>query len=160
MKISDFAPRTGFIEVFLTGINLVGVEVGTDVGAHAESLLTHCSIEKLTLIDPWVNTYMEGYAAGRLSRWRNKICMEKMTSQQAVKLFGVRTLDFVYLDREHTYEAGKFDFDNWWPLIKEGGILALRNYNGNPGLKKAADEFIIGKRWEVENYLNEILIFK
>jgi len=160
VKISDFAPRTGFIEVFLTGINLVGVEVGTDVGAHAESLLTHCSIEKLTLIDPWVNTYMEGYAAGRLSRWRNKICMEKMTSQQAVKLFGVRTLDFVYLDREHTYEAGKFDFDNWWPLIKEGGILALRNYNGNPGLKKAADEFIIGKRWEVENYLNEILIFK
>lgn len=160
MKINDFAARTGALEAYLTGANLTGVEVGVDVGAHAASILTYCSIEKLWLIDPWVNSYMEGYAAGRLSKWRNKICMEKSTSQQFVKNFGVRTLDFVYLDREHTYEAGRFDLASWWPCIKEGGILALRNYNGNPDLKRAADEFLPGKRYEVENYVNELLIFK
>lgn len=160
MKLNDFAPRTGAIEAYLTGANLTGVEVGVDSGSHCHSILLYCSIEKLTLIDPWPNNYMEGYCAGRLARWRNKICMEKSTSQQVVKNFGVRTLDFVYLDREHTYEAGHFDLTNWWPVLKEGGVLALRNYNGNPGLKKAADEFIVGKRYEIENYLNECLIFK
>lgn len=160
MKVSDFAPRTGFIESYLTGINLVGAEVGSDVGAHAESLLTHCSIEKLTLVDPWDNHWMEGYCAGRLSRWRNRICMEKSTSLQAVKSFGVRTLDFVYLDQLHDYDSVRNDLVEWWPKLREGGILGLRNYNGNEGLKKAADEFIIGKRYEVENYLNEILMFK
>lgn len=160
MKISDFAPRTGFIETYLTGNNLTGAEIGVDAGAHAESLLRYCSIEKLWLIDPWLNIYMEGYCAGRLSKWRNKICMEKSTSQQFVKNFEGDFLSFVYLDREHTYEAGRFDLENWWLKLKPGGIMALRNYNGNPGLTKAADEFKDGKRYEVENYLNEIIFFK
>lgn len=160
MKATDFSMRTGFLECYLKGTNLVGVEIGSDVGAHAESILTHCSIEKLTLVDPWVNPLMEGICIGRLFRWRNRVCMEKMTSEQAVKLFGVRVLDFVYIDQLHDYDSVKFDLTNWWGKLKEGGILALRNYNGNPGLKKAADEFIFGKRHEIDNYLNEILIFK
>lgn len=160
MKISDFAPRTGALEYYLTGHDLKGVEVGCDSGAHMESILTHCDIEKVWLIDPWPDRYMEGICTGRLFRWRNKICMEKTTSQQIVKDFPNDSLNFVYIDREHTYEAGKFDLENWFPKLKAGGILALRNYNGNPGLKKAADEFTIGKRCEVENYLNELIIFR
>lgn len=160
MKCNDYAVRTGYMESFLTGSQLQGVEVGVAYGSHAHSLLLYCDIEKLWLIDPWENKYAEGYCAGRLAQWRNKICMEKSTSQQVVKNFGVRTLDFVYLDREHTYEAGHHDLFQWWPTLKEGGILALRNYNGNADLKRAADEFTIGKRCEVENYVNELLIFK
>lgn len=160
MKCNDYAPRTGYIESFLTGSSLTGVEVGVDSGAHAESLLIYCDIEKLWLIDPWENLYMQGFCAGRLRQWKNKICMEKSTSQQFVKNFGVRTLDFVFLDREHTYEAGHFDLVEWWPKIKEGGILALRNYNGNPDLKRAADEFLPGKKYTIDDYVNELLIFK
>ena len=86
--------------------------------------------------------------------------MEKGKSNQIVKNFGVGTLDFVYLDLEHDYVSVREDLINWWPIVREGGILALRNYRGNPGLKQAADEFCRGKRFEVEDYTNEILILK
>lgn len=160
MKVTDYSPRTGYIESYLTGNSLMGVEIGVDVGAHAESLLIYCDIKKIWLIDPWPNKYMEGFCAGRLAKWRNKICMEKTTSLMGADLFGVNMLDFVYLDQEHDYNSVREDLRIWWGKIREGGIMGLRNYNGNEGLRKAADEFIQGKRHEVENYCNELLIFK
>lgn len=160
MKVNDYATRTGYIETFLTGSDLVGAEVGVDVGSHAASILTYCDIKKLWLIDVWLNPWCEGYCCGRLSKWKNKICMEKTTSAAGSKLFGVGTMDFIYLDVQHDYNSVSEDLKSWWLTIREGGILALRNYNGNEGLKRAADEFVRGKKFEVESYCNEIIVFK
>lgn len=160
MKINDYSPRTGAIESYLTGFNLIGAEIGVDAGAHCHSLLLYCSIQKLYLIDPWLNPWVEGFCNGRLSKWKNRICFEKGTSLMAVKNFHANTLDFIYCDQQHDYTTVSEDLRIWWPILKPGGILALRNYNGNEGLKRAADEFCKGKRFEVENYTNEILFFK
>lgn len=162
MKINDFAPRTGCLEAYLTGENLVGVEVGVDTGSHAESILTYCSIKKLWLVDPWENPFCEGYCAGRLTRWRNKVCFEKGKSREVVKIFDDSTLDFVYLDQEHDYITGREDLNLWWEKIKPGGIMAMRNYSSE-GLKRAAYEFINNHPlipYEIDSYTNEILIFK
>ena len=53
-----------------------------------------------------------------------------------------KTLDFVYVDGEHTYDAVSNDIEVWWPKIKENGILAGHDYNDtNPGTIRAVDEF-------------------
>ncbi len=161
MKITDFAPRTGALEYYLKGQNLSGVEVGSDIGAHAESILTHCSIEKLHLVDTWENIWCKGYCEGRLARWHHKVKVYQGKSNLEVLHFGLNTLDFVYLDQQHDYNSVKEDLKLWWQVLREGGIMVLRNYaDSNTGLKKAADEFCNGKQFKVESYHAEILVWK
>lgn len=161
MKLSDFAPRTGALECYLSGQNLEGVEVGSDICAHAESILTNCSIQKLHLIDIWENEYCRGYCAGRLARWHHKVELHKGKSSIEVVGFGVNSLDFVYLDNTHDYKSVSEDLKNWWQKLREGGIMALRNYaDSNEELKRAADEFSHGKEFKIERYHGEIIFFK
>lgn len=52
--------------------------------------------------------------------------------------------DMVFIDGDHSYEAVCADIDAWWPLIKEGGIIAFHDYCHNgfqwPGVHKAIHE--------------------
>ena len=50
------------------------------------------------------------------------------------------SLDFVFIDADHTYEAVKRDISAWWPKVKSGGVLAGHDYD-ETGVKKAVDEF-------------------
>lgn len=162
MKITDFAPRTSALVATMNGFNLVGVEVGADVGAHAESLLTYCDIRHLTLIDPWKNDYCEGYCMGRLARWVHKIKLRKQLSREANAAFEDDSLDFVYLDQEHDYISVREDLTIWFRKLKPGGIIALRNYaESNEGLVLAVKDFIgATKKHIVDTYHAEILIWK
>ena len=50
--------------------------------------------------------------------------------------------DFVYIDGHHEYEFVKDDIANYYPLGKEGGILAGHDYCESwPGVVRAVDEF-------------------
>lgn len=48
----------------------------------------------------------------------------KLDSLSAAKKFKDQSLDFVFIDADHSYESAKQDILAWWPKIKEGGILA------------------------------------
>lgn len=56
--------------------------------------------------------------------------------------FRDESVDFVYIDGEHTYEAVAQDIEDWWPKVKVGGILAGHDYHPScPGSIQAVDEF-------------------
>lgn len=67
----------------------------------------------------------------------------KMPSEQAADLFENGTLDFVFLDADHTYEAVRRDLEAWFPRVKRRGVLGGHDYlhAGFPGVRRAADEF-------------------
>jgi predicted O-methyltransferase YrrM len=71
-----------------------------------------------------------------------------MTSEEAAEAFEARSLDFVYIDAQHHYEAVKRDIALWWPKVKPGGILAGHDYldgtreQSEFGVKSAVDEFV------------------
>jgi cephalosporin hydroxylase len=67
----------------------------------------------------------------------------RMPSCDASKLYEDNSLDFVFVDGDHTYEGVWSDLENWFPKLKVGGSIVGHDYgNGNfPGLKRAADEF-------------------
>lgn len=170
MKITDYAPRTATFDKHLTGSNLVGVEIGVDVGAHAESLLSYNpNIKKLHLIDVWEKPIYQGYCWGRLDTkgFMHKISMHKMTSIEASSLpvfKGDYIFDFIYLDQFQGYDSVKFDLSAWWPKLKSGGVLGQRNYSSsNEGLMRAIDEFLENTQTKdvvLDKYANEIIIFK
>jgi hypothetical protein len=168
MKVSDFAPRVSAFLTYLIGRNLTGIEVGTDVGAHAHAMLQYCDIEKLYLVDVWDNDYCRGYCEGRLQSngYKNRIELIKAPSAFAAKYFDKPQVDFIYIDILHDYKSVKESLAGelgWWNHLKSGGVLGYRNYaTSNTELKKAVDEFIggYGLEFKVESYHGEIIIFK
>jgi hypothetical protein len=67
------------------------------------------------------------------------------SSEEASKLFKDQTIDFVYIDGDHTYKGCKSDISLWWPKVKIGGIISGYGYLDGPfdyfGVKSAVDEF-------------------
>lgn len=70
----------------------------------------------------------------------------RMMSHQAVDIFDDSSLDFVYIDADHTYQAVKRDIELWYPKIRDGGILSGHDYVPSGrisfGVIQAVDEFV------------------
>lgn len=51
-------------------------------------------------------------------------CADPAVIQQAAEQ---GPYDLVFVDADHSYEAGRRDFDNYWPLVADGGMYALHD---------------------------------
>ncbi len=167
MKKTDYAPRAADFDTYLVGHNLVGIEVGVDVGAHAEALLTYCNIRSLYLVDVWQREFYRGYCEGRLyaKGFMHNVKMMQMGSMDAMLSFTSAHIeqyfDFMYFDQLHDYKSVKEDLTHWWPMLKPGGILGYRNYaESNKDLKRAVDEFIAKIKCKSVIERGEIVLFK
>lgn len=163
MKVTDYCPRAAPFDTHLKGRDLIGVEVGVDVGAHAEALLTYCPVSLLHLVDPWPNSFMRGYCDGRLSRFRGRYVMHTAKSLEFADKATI-DFDFVYLDQEHDGSAVTADLTAWWPMVKRGGVLGHRNYaqeRGSP-LDRAIEAFVAKHKIETkfERSGNDIILLK
>ena len=66
---------------------------------------------------------------------------------QAVKTVDDGTLDFVFIDADHSYEGAKQDIAAWYPKVKKGGWIGGHDYgrankNRPWGVKRAVDKFV------------------
>jgi len=67
----------------------------------------------------------------------------RMTTNEAAGLFKDESLDAVFIDADHSYEAVKMDIKNWMPKVRKGGILAGHDYNSAwPGVIRAVNEIL------------------
>lgn len=165
MKITDYAPRAGALDTYLTGTQLIGIEVGCDVGAHAEAMLQYCDINKLYLVDLWTNDFYRGYCMGRIlsKGWKNNVEFIQSTSHIASEKFKSETFDFIYIDIAHDEKTVWESLEDWWPKLKKGGILGYRNYSpSNKGVTPTLNKFTqkYALRFNVEEYHSELIIFK
>lgn len=67
-------------------------------------------------------------------------------SHSVSRLFNRESIDFIFIDADHSYESVKSDILDYFPLLKIGGIIAFHDYvsgihGDHPGVKKAVDEF-------------------
>jgi predicted O-methyltransferase YrrM len=69
----------------------------------------------------------------------------RMDSCEAAKQFDDESLDVVYIDMTHTYEAVKKDIQCWLPKVKTGGYIAGHDYGNFPGVFKAVNEAFSNK---------------
>jgi len=119
-----------------------GVEVGTEAGRYAETICKANPGIKLTCVDPWIfyddgkgyrpdvtqeqinNFYQE--TSQRLSSYN--VTLLRSFSVDASKSFKDDSLDFVYIDGNHSLEYVISDIQSWLPKIKKGGIISGHDY--------------------------------
>lgn len=71
-------------------------------------------------------------------------------SIEASKFYEDESLDFVYIDADHGYEAFKRDLHNWYPKVKYGGVFAGHDADFFPIIENL-DIFFPNKDFEVRS---------
>ena len=132
--------------------NLVGCEIGVGGGLNAYNILENLDIEMLYLIDPWLHhkgkpSYMkvrannyEEEAMLLIKSYCPKVIIIRLLSIDAAKYIGV-PLDFVYIDGSHHPKWVREDLNLYYPLVKQGGLVAGHDYNHSCNLYRVVDAF-------------------
>ena len=148
------------VEKFSSGSKFV--EVGSWKGKSAAYMAVEIinSKKKITLdcIDTWkgssehvnyedikLNNLYELFIknTSSLSSVINPIMMDSIS---ASKKYEDNSIDFVFIDANHSYDYVKKDIEAWFPKVKNGGVISGHDYHKNwPEVIKAVDEFFLGK---------------
>ena len=124
---------------------LRGAEIGVRAGQNALSMLQSMNIEHLYLVDHW-KEHKE--ASGNIisqeqqdsfynativsiTPYQSLVTILNKSSEDASKEVEDGSLDFVYIDGGHSYDAVKKDMKTWLPKLKKGGYLCGHDF-GNP----------------------------
>lgn len=129
-----FKDRNELISLFAKNGKSTGVEIGVCFAAYSDLILSNPGIFKLYSVDPWVD--LNGnfvpetatIASERLKKYGSRSVIKIGFSLDVVKEFHDNSLDFVYIDGNHSYEATISDISSWWEKIKLGGVLAGHDY--------------------------------
>jgi Methyltransferase domain len=127
------------------GNNIVGCEIGV---CHAENfchMLEVCdNITKLIGIDPYIEyADFNGYVAdGQVQNFKevtfqnlqkinagDRAEIRILTSDDAVSTIDDGSLDFIFIDGNHSYEYVYRDVNNYYSKVKVGGIFAGHDYS-------------------------------
>jgi len=65
----------------------------------------------------------------------------RMESVAAAAIYEDNSLDFVFIDADHTYESITSDIKSWLPKVKVGGIISGHDYN-HPPVNQAVHELL------------------
>jgi predicted O-methyltransferase YrrM len=138
IQIPDIG-RNGLAELFGELGFKVGAEIGVFEGEYSEILCKANPNAKLYSIDPWTvhpdyfifikkDTFKNAYkkAKSRLSHLNCEIV--RKYSLEAVKDFADGSLDFVYIDGDHSFQACTNDIAEWSKKVKMGGIISGHDY--------------------------------
>lgn len=141
-----------------------GVEVGCMSGDHARVILESWKGAHLTMVDPWAtqpsgeyreitNTstnFVEAFShcLTLADSHPGRVTLMRALSVDAAPEFADRSLDFVYIDGNHRYEAVLEDLAAWARKVKKGGLLGghdFLNDTSTPGwdceVKRAVSEW-------------------
>ena len=131
------------------------VELGAWLGKSSAYLCDKATHQNITIIDTWKGSPNELTTTHKLATEQNiyNLFVENMGSRNynvikgeskvAAKMFLKESLDVVFIDLTHTYEAVKEDIKLWLPKVKKGGFIAGDDYHENwRGVIQAVDELL------------------
>ncbi|MEM9710326.1 MAG: class I SAM-dependent methyltransferase [Pseudomonadota bacterium] len=145
----------------------MAIEIGVWQGEFSATILEELRVDHLCLIDPWIhieddshsNAFvgrtgaekMEKIFRGVKTRYQREIDAGKMSiirdfSVTALSSFKDKSIDFAYVDGDHSYDGVKADLRALYPKLKPGGVMAFDDYHRRGwwgiGVIKAINEFL------------------
>jgi len=148
----EWLPGKGIPELIKDIKNPIGIEIGTAEGITTEYLLN--TREDLTLfgIDPYqIYTDWDGKIINspktlvdflkRVEPFGDRFNLIREKSDDVPDRFDDESVDFIFIDGEHTYNQLLKDCKNYYPKLKKGGFLFGHDYARIQPVNKAANEF-------------------
>ncbi len=118
-----------------------GAEIGVEYGYFSEIMARDWK-GKILCVDVWNIPHIYEEAKRRLAT--DQFFLMKESSVEAAKLVEDESLDWVYIDGDHSYAGVKADYEAWFPKVRKGGIVSGHDYGVNDciGVKEFLDEFM------------------
>lgn len=130
----------------------LGTEYGTSLWSFSQAVKDQQIFAELDAIDTWTGDVHIGHYGEevfkKVKEIQNKFYPElkinliRETFDEALKFFGDNSIDILHIDGTHTYEAVKHDFENWFPKVKDGGIILFHD------IVVIRDDFGVYKFWK------------
>ena len=141
--------RDKFFPLLIDAMQLnIGAEIGVDKGGFSQHLLAKSKLSMLYCIDPWIDNFGSDHdpeyfdpngqnrqadATKALAEFIPTRCtLMKGFSAEVVNRFEDNSLDFCYIDGDHSLEGIYTDIYSWIHKVKRGGILAGHDYKDGP----------------------------
>jgi hypothetical protein len=139
--ISNSKNRYDFWSNFINFLKLAKIaEVGVYQGSYAETILKQCpQITDYLMIDPWRNlsdwnkpankdnSTFDLYFEETIQKTffaKDKINILRGTTIEMISKIEKKSLDFIYIDGDHTLRGITIDLLNYWDKINELGFIA------------------------------------
>ena len=132
-------------------------EIGVLKGDFSEFMLK-MDPSKLYLVDPWVSIMdiparWHAIDQGELDLIKQDVA-DKFSSDNRVEIiqkysidalgdFEDDSLDWIYLDANHSYSFIQQDLENWWPKLKSGGTMCGNAYQDDDAQVRLLDFGVI-----------------
>lgn len=135
-----------------------GAELGVLVGRTISHVLAKCPLVYMIGVDAWEsqpdNKGPEGWehynhdahylqTQRKCNPYVGRYELIKAYTHEAAKQVPDESLDFIFIDADHSYEGCKRDIIDWSPKLKRTGWLLGHDINW-PGVRKAVDELVPG----------------
>lgn len=131
-----------------------GAEIGVFEGNTSAHLLASFSALEMYCVDPFVEYSQfendktsekmitcEAKARARLAPFGARAKIMKNFSVEAAKSIESDSLDFVFIDAIHTFDAVTEDLNAWYRTVRPGGLVAGHDFSW-PGVREAVEKFI------------------
>lgn len=143
----------------------VGAELGVAAAGHVEEILKHPEITRLFGVDSYqhrddyddaMNMPQErfeelyGYVLRFTAQYGNRFKLIRKSTLDASYEIADGSLDFVYVDADHSYAACKADLATWLPKLRRGGMMSGHDFNF-PGVLHAVQEVATDLHLEAES---------
>lgn len=159
-------------EIFLGRLPTGGtaVEIGVWHGDFSKMILNLIKPKKLYLIDPWANVTDDSHSEAFVGRTEDekmerifgkvqnrfkkhieagRVEIRREWSVPALQKFDDDSIDFAYVDGDHSYEGVKADLVALFPKMRVGGVMAFDDYHRRgwwgDGVIRAINEFLGSK---------------
>lgn len=148
------------------------VEIGVALGGNAESILKNTNVTYFG-VDPYLYNYdpKDQFSADvarycslggqksfdylhewvknyKLATYQERCHLIRETSVNASLLFDDNSLDCIFIDGDHRYEAVLQDLAAWYPKLKKGRLILGDDY-WMPSVASAVDQFFLSNNRKV-----------
>lgn len=155
----------------------IGAEIGVFTGALSRYLLERRLDLTLYMVDSWLPSQAQPreyvdcgdwhaqrsaveqekyYSAAKAAVWfaGDRARVWRCSSAQAASSVQERSLDFVFIDADHSYPGCVADIALWRMKIRIGGLLCGHDYDHPTrtkfGVKRAVDEAVAHNGWKLD----------
>jgi len=137
----------GLYDLITTNLNgsMTMAEIGSYAAVSSHLFAEH--VKHIYCIDQWKAYHeveeqhiIEGERLfDNFLKHSNNVTKIKLSSVEASKTFENRSLDFVYIDADHSYEAVTEDIHAWFSKIKQNGLIGGHDYH-HPAVQRAVKD--------------------